>query len=175
MSFWLCYLVGVATKVFVIDVAREEVIDGPINIRGLLSQSVKEYKQTVGKVINMDPKQMKVILPKYPDSYDLVESDDNDLQTEGFYNAKKIFVLTMNDTDNNKPLQESTVYKIIKNFKYVISLYIQLPDISKGKTLMRMYFLQGLHDTMIITKLWIFLCCNFYRSVRRIEHPAIGG
>ncbi|XP_014476405.1 PREDICTED: ubiquitin carboxyl-terminal hydrolase 47 isoform X4 [Dinoponera quadriceps] len=122
---------GVATKVFVIDVAREEVIDGPINIRGLLSQSVKEYKQTVGKVINMDPKQMKIILPKYSDSYDLVENDDSDLQTEGIYNVKKVFVLTMNDTDNNKPLQESTVYKIIKNFKYVISLHIQLPDISK--------------------------------------------
>lgn len=88
----------------------------------------------------MDPKQMKVILPKYPDSYDLVENDDNDLQTEGFYNAKKVFVLTMNDTDNNKPLQESTVYKIIKNFKYVISLHIQLPDISKGESFTYMLF-----------------------------------
>lgn len=86
---------------------------------------------------------MKVILPKYPDSYDLVENDDSDLQTEGFYNAKKVFVLTMNDTDNNKPLQESTVYKIIKNFKHVISLHIQLPDISKGESLIHMYYLHG--------------------------------
>lgn len=133
LTFLNIYVPGVATKVFVIDVAKEEVIDGPINIRGLLSQSVKDYKQTVGKIINVDSKQIKIILPKYPDSYDFVENDDNDLQTEGFHNFKKVFVLTMYNADNNKPFQESTVYKILKNFKYVISLHIQLPDTSKGK------------------------------------------
>ncbi|CAL1686058.1 unnamed protein product [Lasius platythorax] len=121
---------GVATKVFVIDVAREEVIDGPIDIRGSLSQSVKEYKQIVGKIINMDPKQMKVILRKHPETR-LVENDDSDLQTEGFYNANKVFISTMYDIDNNKPFQESTVYRVIENFRYVISLHVQLPDISK--------------------------------------------
>lgn len=126
-----CYATGVATKVFVIDIAREEVIDGSIDIRGLLSQTVKEYKQTVGKVINMDAKQMKVILQEYPEIRP-VENDDNDLQTEGFYNANKIFVTTMYDIDNNKSFQESTVYRIIENFKDVILLHVQLPDISKG-------------------------------------------
>ncbi|XP_070171838.1 ubiquitin carboxyl-terminal hydrolase 47 isoform X1 [Polyergus mexicanus] len=121
---------GVATKVFVIDVAREEVIDGPIDIRGSLSQSVKEYKQIVGKIINMDPKQMKVILRKHPEIRP-VENDDSDLQTEGFYNANKVFISTMYDIDNNKPFQESTVYRVIENFRYVISLHVQLPDISK--------------------------------------------
>jgi len=126
-----CYVSGVATKVFVIDVAREEVIDGPIDIRGLLSQSVKEYKQTVGKIISMDPKQMKVILRKFPEIRP-VENDDSDLQTEGFYNANKIFISTMYDIDNSKPFQESTVHRIIENFRHVISLHVQLPDTSKG-------------------------------------------
>ncbi|KAL6422951.1 hypothetical protein ACFW04_010448 [Cataglyphis niger] len=121
---------GVATKVFVIDVAREEVIDGPIDIRGSLSQSVKEYKQIVGKIINMDPKQMKVILRKHPEIRP-VQNDDNDLQTEGFYNANKVFISTMYDIDNNKSFQESTVYRVIENFRYVISLHVQLPDTSK--------------------------------------------
>lgn len=125
------YISGVATKVFVIDVAREEVIDGPIDIRGSLSQSVKEYKQIVGKIINMDPKQMKVILRKHPETRP-VENDDSDLQTEGFYNANKVFISTMYDIDNNKSFQESTVYRVIENFRYVISLHVQLPDISKG-------------------------------------------
>lgn len=126
-----CYVSGVATKVFVIDVTREEVIDGPINIRGLLSQSVKEYKQTVGKIINMDPKQMKVILQKFPETRP-VENDDSDLQTEGFYNANKVFISTMYDIDSSKPFQESTVHRIIGNFRHVISLHVQLPDTSKG-------------------------------------------
>jgi len=126
-----CYVLGVATKVFVIDVTREEVIDGPIDVRGLLSQSVKEYKQTVGKIISMDPKQMKVILRKFPEIRP-VENDDSDLQTEGFYNANKVFISTMYDIDNGKPFQESTVHRIIENFRHVISLHIQLPDTSKG-------------------------------------------
>ncbi|XP_067211967.1 ubiquitin carboxyl-terminal hydrolase 47 isoform X3 [Linepithema humile] len=121
---------GVATKVFVIDVTREEVIDGPIDIRGSLSQSVKEYKQTVGKIINMDPKQMKVILLKFPETRP-VENEDSDLQTEGFYNANKVFISTMYDIDNNKSFQESTVHRIIENFRHVISLHVQLPDTSK--------------------------------------------
>ncbi|XP_036142205.1 ubiquitin carboxyl-terminal hydrolase 47 isoform X2 [Monomorium pharaonis] len=121
---------GVATKVFVIDVAREEIIDGPIDIRGLLSQSVKEYKQTVGKIVNMDPKQMKVMLQKFPETRP-VENDDSDLQTEGFYNANKVFISTMYDIDNNKPFQESTVHRIIESFRYVFFLHVQLPDTSK--------------------------------------------
>ncbi|KYM95785.1 Ubiquitin carboxyl-terminal hydrolase 64E [Cyphomyrmex costatus] len=121
---------GVATKVFVIDVARDEVIDGPIDIRGLLSQSVKEYKQTVGKIINMDPKQMKVILQKFTETRP-VENDNSDLQTEEFYNTYKVFISTMYDIDNSKPFRESAVYRIIENFRHVISLHVQLPDTSK--------------------------------------------
>lgn len=130
-QFFKCYVSGVAIKVFVIDVAREEVIDGPIDIRGLLSQSVKEYKQTVGKIVSMDPKQMKVILQKFPETKP-VENDDSDLQTEGFYNANKVFISTIYDIDNNKPFQESTVHRIIENFRHVISLHVQLPDTNKG-------------------------------------------
>lgn len=132
---------GIATKVFVIDVAREEVIDGPIDIRGSSWQSVKDYKQTVGKVINMDPKQMKVVLRKYPDTIP-VENDNSDLQSEGFCNANKVFVSTMYDLDNNKPFQESTVYRVIEKFRYVIFLNVQLPDVSKGK----------------FTRLYVFAC-----------------
>lgn len=128
----LCAFSGVATKVFVIDVAREEVIDGPIDIRGSSWQSVKDYKQIVGKVINMDPKQMKIVLRKYPDTIP-VENDNSDLQSEGFYNANKVFVSTMYDLDNTKPFQESTVYRVIENFRHVIFLNVQLPDFNKGK------------------------------------------
>lgn len=73
---------------------------------------------------------MKVILRKHPEIR-LVENDDNDLQTEGFYNANKVFI-SMYDIDNNKSFLESTVYRVIENFRYVISLHVQLPDISKG-------------------------------------------
>lgn len=74
---------------------------------------------------------MKVILRKYPETRP-VENDDSDLQTEGFYYTSKVFISTMYDIDNTKPFQESTVYRIIENFRHVISLHVQLPDTSKG-------------------------------------------
>lgn len=87
----------------------------------------------------MDPKQMKVVLRKYPETKP-VENDDNDLQTEGFNNGNKVFISTMYDIDNNKSFQESVVYKVIENFRYVISLHVQLPDISKGELYIMYYF-----------------------------------
>lgn len=122
---------GVATKVFVVDIAKEEVVDGPISVRGLLTQTVKEYKLQLSKLLKIDAKQMKLILQKYPSDSRLLDKDDNMLQSEGFYGPNKIFVATALDTDNTKPFHESKLYKIIENFEYIISLRVVLPDTSK--------------------------------------------
>ncbi|KAF7405145.1 hypothetical protein HZH66_004051 [Vespula vulgaris] len=126
---------GITTKVFVIDIPKVEVIDGPINVRGLLTQSVKDYKQTLGNIINMDPKQMKLVLlvlRKRKTDIKLIDKDDIDLQTAEFIDASnKVFVSTMLDVDSNKPFYETTLYKLILRFENIISLQVQIPDISK--------------------------------------------
>lgn len=131
-------ILGITTKVYVIDIPKVEVIDGPINVRGLLTQSVKDYKQTLGNIINMDPKQMKLVLlvlRKRKTDIKLIDKDDIDLQTAEFMDASnKVFVSTMLDVDSNKPFYETTLYKLILRFENIISLQVQIPDISKGKS-----------------------------------------
>ncbi|KAG7189796.1 hypothetical protein KM043_017456 [Ampulex compressa] len=122
---------GVSTKVYVVDVPGNEVIDGPINVRALLEQTVRDYKQMLEKIINMDAKQMKLVLYQYAEDIKVVMEDDNELDSEGFYPGIKVFVSTMFDLDSNKGFHESALYKIVDNFGNVISLLIQLPDTSK--------------------------------------------
>lgn len=129
----LFYVPGVATKVFVVDIDKEEVVDGPISVRGLLTQTVKEYKIQLSKILNVDPKRMKLILQKYPSLSRVLDKDDNVLQSEGFYGPHKILVTTTSDNDStNEPFDESKFNKMIENFDYLISLRVLLPDTSKG-------------------------------------------
>ncbi|XP_046413365.1 ubiquitin carboxyl-terminal hydrolase 47 isoform X1 [Neodiprion fabricii] len=122
---------GVATKVFVVDIDKEEVVDGPISVRGLLTQTIREYKLELSKLLKLDAKQIKLVLQKYPSDSRLLDKDDNMLQSEGFYGPNKIFVATALDTDETKPFHESKLQKIIENFEYIISLRVLLPDTSK--------------------------------------------
>ncbi|KAK2587743.1 hypothetical protein KPH14_003851 [Odynerus spinipes] len=123
---------GVATKVFVIDIPKAEVIDGPINMRGLFTQTVKDYKQALGSLINMEPKQMKLVLRKHETDIKLIDKDDIELQAAGFIDASnKVFVSTMLDVDSNKPFYETALYKFIERFENIISLQVQIPDTNK--------------------------------------------
>ncbi|XP_024942209.1 ubiquitin carboxyl-terminal hydrolase 47 isoform X2 [Cephus cinctus] len=121
---------GIALKVFVVDVLKKEIVDGPINVRGLTTQTVKEFKQQLGKILNMDPKQMKLVYQRFSGSKPL-ENDDNQLQTERLINSDKIYVSTMIDPDPTKPYHESVLNKIIANGEHIYFLHIQLPDTSK--------------------------------------------
>ncbi|XP_012279277.1 ubiquitin carboxyl-terminal hydrolase 47 [Orussus abietinus] len=123
---------GVATKVFVVDVAKKEVVDEAISVRGFFLQTVREYKEQVGKVVNMDPKQMKMVLLRCS-SYQavLIDKDDNTLEDEHIQNRDKVFVATAFDVDPTKPFLESTLHNIAINFNYVISVHVVLPDTSE--------------------------------------------
>lgn len=81
--------IGVATKVFVVDVETEEV-DGPAIVRGNLSQTVAEFKVTLAKALHLDPKTMKVVLEKYSSEPKLLDNDDKTLKFEGFYGSNKV-------------------------------------------------------------------------------------
>ncbi|XP_015186575.1 PREDICTED: ubiquitin carboxyl-terminal hydrolase 47 isoform X1 [Polistes dominula] len=128
---------GITTKVFVIDIPKVDIIDGPINVRGLLNQSVKDYKQMLGNIINMDPKQMKLVLlvlrkPVKLVDIKLIDRDDIDLQTAEFIDgSNKVFVSTMLDVDSNKSFDETTMYKVISRLESFISLQVQIPDVNK--------------------------------------------
>nr|CAD7396000.1 unnamed protein product [Timema poppensis] len=92
---------GVAIKVFVVNVETEEV-DGPTIVRGNLSQTVKEFKGTLAKVLNLNADTLKII-----------------------------FVANSCDEDPEKPYVISKLHKIIDRFEHIITLHLVLPDLDK--------------------------------------------
>lgn len=127
-------MAAVITKVYVVDVARKKLIEGPINVRGLFTQTVREYKQVVGKFINMDPDDMKIVLRKHGTETIFVQNDDAILAIAEFCNFVKVVVCTMCDAECNKFYLEAVICKIAEQLENILTLRIRLPlNSSKGK------------------------------------------
>lgn len=127
-------LVGIVTKVYVVDVARKKLIEGPQTVRGSFTQTVKEYKQVVGIMFNMDPDDMKIVIRKHGTDAILVQNDDAILAVADFYNLIKVFVCTSYDAECNKSYFETTISNIAEQLENIITLRIKLPpNPSKGK------------------------------------------
>lgn len=127
-------MVGIVTKVYVVDVARKKLIEGPQTVRGSFTQTVKEYKQVVGTMFNMDPDDMKLVIRKHGTDAILVQNDDAILAVADFYNLIKVFVCISYDAECNKSYFETTISGIAEQLENIITLRIKLPpNPSKGK------------------------------------------
>ncbi|XP_076386185.1 ubiquitin specific protease 47 isoform X2 [Megachile rotundata] len=124
------YPKGIVTKVFIVDVPTREVIEGPITVQASHTQTVREYKQMVGKKVNMDLTDMEIILRKRGSSAILVSNDDLELQAAEFCDLVNVFVCSMADAEY-KPFLKTAIYDIVKELKNIIILRIKLPDTSK--------------------------------------------
>ncbi|KAK9300885.1 hypothetical protein QLX08_006588 [Tetragonisca angustula] len=118
---------GIVTKVYVVDVARKKLIEGPQTVRGSFTQTVKEYKQVVGTMFNMDPDDMKLVIRKHGTDAILVQNDDAILAVADFYNLIKVFVCTSYDAECNKSYFETTISGIAEQLENIITLRIKLP------------------------------------------------
>ena len=122
------YSQGIITKVYVVDVPRRLVTERAIDVQALSTQTVKEYKQIVGKIVNMDPDEMKIVLRKHYRESILVE-DDNQLLEVDFSDSDLVYVSTMLDTEC-KPFFDSALNEIIENFEDIKTVTFELPDTS---------------------------------------------
>lgn len=100
-------------------------------MQALSTQTVKEYKQIVGKIVNMDPDEMKIVLRKHYRESILV-ADDNQLLQVDFSDAGFVYVSTMLDTEC-KPFFDSALNEIIENFEDIKTVTFELPDTSPGR------------------------------------------
>lgn len=124
------YPKDIVTKVFIVDVPTREVIEGPITVQASHTQTVREYKQMVGKKVNMDLIDMEIILKKRGSSAILVSNDDVELQAAEFCDLVNVFVCSMVDTEY-KPFFKTAICDIVKELENIITLRIKLPDISE--------------------------------------------
>lgn len=133
--------VGTAFKVYVVDVPKADIIDGPIVVRGYLAQPVKELKQQLSKIVQIEPNEMNLVLHTLS-QFNLLR-DDKTLDEEGVESdsVRKLFVSSkfdcelsmltnssinaMNDSPNSKLLT------VLENFSSIIWLNFQLPELNK--------------------------------------------
>ncbi|XP_063244790.1 ubiquitin carboxyl-terminal hydrolase 47 isoform X2 [Bacillus rossius redtenbacheri] len=121
---------GVVAKVFVVDIETEEV-DGPFSVRGNLSQTVGEFKQTLLKSLSLNWDAMNIVLEKHSGAR-LLQKDHKTLKFEGFYGkSNKIFISSRIDEDSEKSFYVSKLHSLIDRFEHIITLHLVLPDIDK--------------------------------------------
>ncbi|CAK9829042.1 Ubiquitin carboxyl-terminal hydrolase 47 [Anthophora retusa] len=117
----------IVTKVCVVDVAKKKLIDGPKTVQALLTQTVREYKQMVGKLIDMNPDEMKLILRRHgTDMMIFVQNDDADLESEAFCNAASVFIYNIRDAECPLFVQ-TAINGIAEQLENIITLFIKLP------------------------------------------------
>ncbi|XP_063987219.1 ubiquitin carboxyl-terminal hydrolase 47 [Diachasmimorpha longicaudata] len=113
---------GLGTKVFHIDCANKEIIDGPIYVRGYRRQTLREYKKQVGKILNINPEEMTVALQNCPSGERVLTENDHLLASHGITSGDLVFVTA--NIDNS-------LTDIVNKFETAICLDVELPDISK--------------------------------------------
>ncbi|XP_076242818.1 ubiquitin specific protease 47 isoform X2 [Calliopsis andreniformis] len=122
------YQGDILTKVNIVDVPKRKLLER-IEVRASWTQTVREYKEMVGKIVNMDPDEMKLVLQTERLDIVPVINDDADLRTAKFTDCFNVYISTMFDTEC-KFFYHSAMYAIINNFKYILTIYIELPDTS---------------------------------------------
>lgn len=86
----MCPVLGVTVKLYLVNVEKDEVEVPPTSIRSLLSSSVAELKESVGKIFNIDQKNMILVTERYTNEFQILEDDTMTLQNIGFYTSNKV-------------------------------------------------------------------------------------
>lgn len=127
---------GLNLKVYVVNIHTEDV-DGPFSVRGYESQTWKEFKAVLAKMLALNQETMKIAIDTYINGsvqpY-LIENEDEDLICQASHcSAYKIYVCNLMDEDPDKPFIISKFHKIIDKFEHIISLEVVLPVNDKCK------------------------------------------
>ena len=82
---------GITVKVYNINIKTEEV-EGPFTVRASQGLTVEEFKQLLGRSLDMDGSKMRVVLEKYYNDMRPLTSDSKTLKMEGFYRSNKVCI-----------------------------------------------------------------------------------
>ena len=128
---------GVATKVYVVDLEKQQVLQGPINVRALQNEPLLKYQEKLAPLIGMDPKNIDLVIPKPTSSRPtFIQSKLVSLHNGISEKCCKIFVPSV-----GSKITAVTAVDVVDTFGYLNSFTVQLPDTSKGKILLSCPFL----------------------------------
>lgn len=136
-SIWKC-LNWIFFQVFQIYLQTSD-IDGPVQIRGLMSGTIRDYKQVIARKLHLNADHLILVKigassdqntgAEYSCSIATVLSDDNiTLLQEQLHLSHKIFIAE--SPVINEEIQ-NTVKKIVERYEHVITLFIVLPSLDQ--------------------------------------------
>lgn len=83
---------GITVKVHTVNLETEEV-EGPHIVRASQTQTVKEFKELLGRSLSLDPNKMRVVKEKYYNDHKPLATDTKLLKDEGFYRSNKVITI----------------------------------------------------------------------------------
>lgn len=120
---------------------QADIIDGPISVRGYQAETVREYKQQLAKIVNIDPDEMNLVAMVFS-QYHLLQ-DDKTLEAESLdvHGEHKVYVSLMFDTDFTEASKNTAsevpslkLLSVIESLEKVIWIHVQLPEVNKGSS-----------------------------------------
>ena len=69
---------------------ESEEVEGPQIVRASQSQTVWQFKEFLGRALNMDASKLRIVQDRYYNDLKALTSDNKMLRDEGFYRANKV-------------------------------------------------------------------------------------
>ncbi|RXG60069.1 Ubiquitin carboxyl-terminal hydrolase 47 [Armadillidium vulgare] len=117
---------GITVKVHTVNLETEEV-EGPHIVRASQTQSVKEFKELLGRSLSLDPSKMRVVKEKYYNDHKPLATDTKLLKDEGFYRSNKVFV-EASGIESPNFFVGSQLYSILDRYENTITIHCYLPE-----------------------------------------------
>ncbi|KAB7503304.1 Ubiquitin carboxyl-terminal hydrolase 47 [Armadillidium nasatum] len=117
---------GITVKVHTVNLETEEV-EGPHIVRASQTQTVKEFKELLGRSLSLDPNKMRVVKEKYYNDHKPLATDTKLLKDEGFYRSNKVFV-EASGIESPNFFVGSQLYSILDRYENTITIHCYLPE-----------------------------------------------
>ncbi|CAG9864755.1 unnamed protein product [Phyllotreta striolata] len=125
---WQTYKTGgINMKVYNILLDSEEVCE-PRHVRVDIDDTVKQLKDKIGLLLNMDPDTVKIVMEMYSNEPKYLDNDDAIVKFDANCNNYKLYVSNALDEHPDNTFMFSKFKRLIEQFGYVISLTLFLPD-----------------------------------------------
>lgn len=120
---------GTTVKVHAVDLENERVAPY-VNVRPLLSSTVKDLKALIHEKFRLPLDSMRVVLDGAYGDLKLLDSPNKVLKELGFFKNNRVFVEASNK-EEDLLFKDSRLFKVLDVYQHTIQLLVMLPDPSR--------------------------------------------
>ncbi|XP_078041593.1 ubiquitin specific protease 47 [Augochlora pura] len=142
----------ITTKVYAIDVVEEKITEGPLKLRALRSQPVREYKKMLTMLFGMKSSKMAVLLGEPGKKLTLMDDDECSLlSSTKLTEDTDVFLTTTYNDEWMSLIDKATSANILLNYpnnENILTFRLKLPDPSKSSEMNERYWKEWNNSTL---------------------------